>query len=87
MHARKEYGLYMAITPRTEETTMYDMTPAQAATITRLEASGFRFSNWIPNDSPAHGSSDASGPVDVLMTKRRKGSTEYRQVDPEGNAN
>ena len=63
-------------------TTMYDETPAQSAALAILVKQGFEFSNWISahDGDPDHGC--------MVCTRRpRRGTTEYREIDPEGNVN
>jgi len=57
---------------------MYEATSAQVAAESKLMKQGFRFGNWISafDGDETHGC--------MVMVKRSKGRSEYREIDPSG---
>jgi hypothetical protein len=58
------------------------MTDAQAKAEKALQKEGFRFSNWISAQLE-----DESLGCLVMTRKPNRSTTEYREIDPEGNIN
>lgn len=61
---------------------MYTPTEPQLAAEKQLKKQGFRFGNWI---SAQDGIEDHG--CMVMIRKPSRFSTEYREIDPEGNVN
>jgi hypothetical protein len=61
---------------------MYNATTKQLEAEKTLKATGFKFSNWIS----AQTENENEGCM-VMTRKPRRFSTEYREIDPEGNIN
>ena len=56
---------------------------AQQITMAKLEKSGFKFSNWIQDNTPgAYGNEPEPA---ALMRRKGKHGNEYREVDSNGN--
>ena len=62
---------------------MYDITPQQVEAEKSLIKQGFRFSNWISAQEETHPEYGCM----VFKRKSTRFSTEYREVDPQGNIN
>jgi hypothetical protein len=60
---------------------MYDITQAQVVSEKVLIKQGFHFSNWIS----AQEQNENLGCM--VFTKRKGGSTEYREIAPDGSVN
>lgn len=61
---------------------MYDETPQQTAALYIQNKHGFKFCNWIS----AQDSSDPNLGV-MVLTRRKRGTTHYREINPDGSIN
>ena len=61
---------------------MYNATENQLAAERQLNKEGFRFSNWIS----AQTENEDEGCM-VMKRKPNRFTTEYREIDPQGNVN
>lgn len=62
-----------------------EATHAQLRAERVLNQQGFHFSNWIPADPDAEGEGTHPQGCMILKRKPNRFTTEYREIDPEGN--